>query len=72
MSELNQGFVLDDDANASLTAVESLDQPQASESSSQRADFDRSTGRFTVGDVGFLGVNTIGGPTDHRSRRPVR
>lgn len=59
---LDQGFVLDD-ANASFTARESFDQPQASELSSQGADFDRSAGFFAVGEDGFLGVNTSGGPT---------
>jgi hypothetical protein len=60
----DQGFVLDDDANAFFTAAESFDQPQASELSSQRADFDRSAGCFAAGEDGFLGVNTSGGPTD--------
>lgn len=60
---LAQGFVPDDDANASFTARESFDQPQASELSSQGADFDRSADFFAVGEGGFLGVNTSGGPT---------
>jgi hypothetical protein len=55
--------LLDDDANASFTIVESFDQPQASELSSQRVDFDRSAGRFAAGGSGFLGVNTSGSPT---------
>jgi hypothetical protein len=59
----DQGFVLDDDANASFTAAESFDQPQASELSSQSADFERSAGFFAAGEDGFLGVKTSGGPT---------
>ena len=61
-STRDQGFVLDDDANASLTTAESFNQPQASELSSQRADFGRSAGRLTAGADGFFGVNTSGGP----------
>jgi hypothetical protein len=60
---LDQGFVLDDVANASFTTAESFDQPQASELPSQRVDFDRSAGCFTTGEDWFLGVNTSGGPT---------
>jgi hypothetical protein len=60
---LDQGFVLDDVANASFITAESFDQPQASELPSQRVDFDRSAGCFTTGDDWFLGVNTNGGPT---------
>jgi hypothetical protein len=55
--------LLDDDANASFTIVESFDQPQASELSSQRVDLNRSAGRFAAGGSGFLGVNTSGSPT---------
>jgi hypothetical protein len=56
---LDQGFVLDDDANAFFTTAENFAQLQVSERSSQRTDFDRSTCRFVAG---FFGVNTIGGP----------
>ena len=58
----NQGFVLGDDANAFLTAAESIDQPHVSESSSQRVDLERSTWRFAAGAGEFLGVKTNGGP----------
>ena len=60
---LDQGFVRDDDANAFFTTAESFDQLQASELSSQRDGFDRSAGCFAIGEDGFLGVNTSGGPT---------
>jgi len=60
---LNQGFVLGDDANAFFTTAESFAQLQVSVPSSQRADFDRSTSRLAAEEGGFLGVNTIGGPT---------
>jgi hypothetical protein len=59
----NQGFVLEDDANAFFTAAENFTQVHVSEPSSQRVDFDRSIGRFVAEVVGFLGVNSIGGPT---------
>ena len=62
MPTIDQGFVLDDDANASFTTAESFNHPQDSELSSQRADFGRSAGRLTAGDDGILGVNTSGGP----------
>jgi hypothetical protein len=54
---------LDDDANAFFTAAEKFAQLQVSEPSSQRVGFDRPTGRFAAGEAGFLGINTIGGPT---------
>jgi hypothetical protein len=60
---LDQGFGSDDDANAFFTTAENFAQLQVSEPSSQRADFDRSTGRFAAGEGRFLGVNTMGGPT---------
>jgi hypothetical protein len=63
----DQGFVLDDDANAFFTTAENFAQLQVSEPSSQRVDFDRSTGRFAAEEGGFVGVNTIGGPTDGRA-----
>jgi len=59
----DQGFALDDDANAFFTAAENFTQLHVSESSSQRVDFDRSIGRFVAELAGFLGVNSIGGPT---------
>jgi hypothetical protein len=59
----DQGFVFDDDANEFFTAAENFSQLHVSEPSSQRVDFDRSTGRFATKAGGFLGVNTIGGPT---------
>jgi hypothetical protein len=59
----DQGFVLDDEANAFFTTAESFDQPQAIALSSQRVDFDRSAGCFATGEDWFLGVNTKGGPT---------
>jgi hypothetical protein len=64
----DQGFVFgvlspDDDANAFFTAAENLAQLHVSEPSSQRVDFDRSTGRFAAEEGIFLGVNSIGGPT---------
>ena len=55
----DQGFVLDDDANAFFTTAENFAQLQVSEPSSQRVDFDRSTGRFAAEEGGFVGVNTI-------------
>ena len=58
-----QGFALDDDANAFFTAAESFGQPQASELSSQRIDFDRSAGCCAAREDVFLGSNTSGGPT---------
>jgi hypothetical protein len=59
----DQGFVLDDDANAFFTAAENFAQLQLSEPSSQRAGFDRSTGLFAANEGGFVGINTIGGLT---------
>jgi hypothetical protein len=58
----DQGFVLDDDANAFFTAAENFTQLHVSEPSSQRVDFDRSVGRFVAEIAGFFGVNSIGGP----------
>jgi hypothetical protein len=62
-SALDQGIILDDDANAFFTAAESFGQPQASELSSQRIDFDRSAGCCAAREDVFLGSNTSGGPT---------
>jgi hypothetical protein len=42
-------------------------QLQDSEASSQRIDFDRSTGRFAAMGGEFVGVNTLGGPADWRA-----
>jgi hypothetical protein len=54
---------LDDDAKAFFTAAESFAQLQVSEPSSQRVDFDRSTGCFAAVAGEFIGVRIIGGPT---------
>jgi hypothetical protein len=54
---------LDDEAKAFFTTAESFAQLQVSEPSSQRVDFDRSTGRFAAVGGKFVGVNAIGGPT---------
>jgi hypothetical protein len=59
---LDQGFVLDDDANAFFKTAENFAQLQVSEPPSQCADFDRSTGLFGAEEEVF-GVNTTGGPT---------
>ena len=59
----DQGFVRDDEANAFFTTAESFDQPQTSELSSQRFDFDRSAGCFEARKDVFLGVSISGGPT---------
>jgi hypothetical protein len=58
----DQGFVLDDDANAFFKTAENFAQLQVSEPPSQCADFDRSTGLFGAEEEVF-GVNTTGGPT---------
>jgi hypothetical protein len=54
---------LDDEAKAFFTTAESFAQLQVSEPSSQRVDFDRSTGRFAAVGGKFVGVNPIGGLT---------
>jgi hypothetical protein len=57
MRSRDQGFVLDDDANAFFTTAESFHQLQASELSSQRDEFDRSADCFAIKEDWFLGVN---------------
>jgi hypothetical protein len=57
---LDQGFVLDDDANAFFTTAENFAQLQDSEPSSQRVDFDRSADRFAPMGGEFVGVNAVG------------
>jgi protein subunit release factor B len=59
---LDYGFVLDEEAKAFFTAAESFAQLQDNELSSQRVDFDRSTGRLAGSGGQFVGVNTIGSP----------
>jgi hypothetical protein len=54
---------LDDDAKAFFTTTENFAQLQDNEPSSQRVNFDRSTGRFAAAGGEFVGINTIGGPT---------
>jgi hypothetical protein len=54
---------LEDDAKAVFTTAENFAQLQDSEPSSQRVDFDRSTGRFAAAGGEFVGVITIGAPT---------
>lgn len=60
----SQGFDRGDDAKVSLTAANSLDQPQPNEVSSQRGDVVRSGERFNAWIEGFLGVKINGRPTD--------
>ena len=55
-------LVFDDDTNAFFTAAENFAQLQDSELSSQRVDFDRSTGRFAAVGGELVGVNTIVAP----------
>jgi hypothetical protein len=61
--DTDQGLVRDDDANASFTAAEIFDQPQASGRSSQRFDFARSEAPFATWEGGLLGVKINGLPT---------
>src|SRR5512141_3096357 len=58
----DQGFVLDDDANAFFTTADIFAQLQVSEPSSQLVVFGRPTGRLAAVEAGFLGIKTIGGP----------
>jgi len=60
-TSIGLGLVLDDDTNAFFTAAENFAQLQDSEPSSQRVEFDRSTGRFAAVGAELFGVNTIGG-----------
>jgi hypothetical protein len=58
---------LEEDANAFFKIADNFDQLQDSEPSSQRVNFERSTGLFAAAEGGFLGVRTIGGPTGWRA-----